>query len=401
VKRAARWLLACVAGWWCLAHAAAAADAPAPPAPSARTEATEAYDAALRALAAGDWADAQLMLERTLMLAPEHAEARVELAVLLAQRGEVDAARALLRSLLADPRTPELQARRITALVAALDAGQPGAATGPSVVASFIETGLVRQRNPLARARLSDLTLTLPGGPVTLPLDQQVAPATLAYLRVRVGLPGDAGLEAVVLEPTTAQPPDSPLRTNGSVALFGQAALGDTPLQWLVGTVRAPDGFRRDLATVALPARDWRLALTALSEPQVGNRGVIGRVERGWMPADGRWLALGYADLEVMLRGSPSQLRAGVVAQQMLPGTAWVFTQQLQLHTDLEGYSPLLADNAPRRLATGLLAADWARPVSDDWTLTLRLQASARAANIDLFEYTDLGVQVGLRHVFR
>ena len=48
---------------------------------------------------------AEILLERVLMLHPENAEARIELAMLMARRGHIDGAQALVQSLVDDPRT--------------------------------------------------------------------------------------------------------------------------------------------------------------------------------------------------------------------------------------------------------------------------------------------------------
>ena len=53
----------------------------------AEQDALQAHEQARQALAAGQWDEAELLLERVLMLMPENAEARLDFALLLARRG--------------------------------------------------------------------------------------------------------------------------------------------------------------------------------------------------------------------------------------------------------------------------------------------------------------------------
>ena len=90
------------------------------------TGAELAYQSALAALDAQAWAEAELQFERVLMLNPEHAEARIQLALLLAQRGKFETASGFLQSLIDDPRTPLEHRQRLVDLLAQLKpAAQP------------------------------------------------------------------------------------------------------------------------------------------------------------------------------------------------------------------------------------------------------------------------------------
>ena len=59
----------------------------------AEQDALQAYEEARRAVADERLDEAELLLERVLMLMPEHAGARLDFALLLARRGQADAAR--------------------------------------------------------------------------------------------------------------------------------------------------------------------------------------------------------------------------------------------------------------------------------------------------------------------
>ena len=85
-------------------------------APTPAQEAATAYTLALRSMAQQEWTQAELLLERVLMFQPENAEAMVQLAQLLAQRGRTESAQAIIQALLEDARTPAPQRERLQAL---------------------------------------------------------------------------------------------------------------------------------------------------------------------------------------------------------------------------------------------------------------------------------------------
>jgi thioredoxin-like negative regulator of GroEL len=91
-------------------------------------EALQAFDQARTEINNQRYDRAEILLERVLMLHPENAEARIELAMLMARRGHNDGAQALVQSLLDDPRTEPDQFKALAALLQSMKkrAGQPG-----------------------------------------------------------------------------------------------------------------------------------------------------------------------------------------------------------------------------------------------------------------------------------
>ena len=85
--------------------------------PNPTQEAAAAYTQALQSMEQQQWTQAELLLERVLMFQPENAEAMVQLAQLLAQRGRSESAQAIIQALLQDARTPVPQRERLQALL--------------------------------------------------------------------------------------------------------------------------------------------------------------------------------------------------------------------------------------------------------------------------------------------
>lgn len=134
----------------------------------AAAQAQAAYQQALQALEQQQWTQAELLLERVLMFQPEHAEALLQLATLLAQRDRLETAQALIGVLLHDPRTPPAHRRHLQALLdgsyrqaaAALVGAAAAAAPAPAPrTQMLLSAGYTR--NPLGTTSATQLTLTL------------------------------------------------------------------------------------------------------------------------------------------------------------------------------------------------------------------------------------------------
>ena len=216
-------------------------------------EAAQAYEQAMKALAAGEQERAELLLERVLMLSPENAEARLELASLFAMRGRLVSARLLLESLASDPRTPEAHKSKLRGLSDELSLVQEsqlgkqqdtssnvqkdvqkdaqkdikGAPTAkreaqayalklslsPALAAALsappstrVEVGASSSSNPMARTGSEGITFTLPEGPVQLPLSVKPLRGVAKALQVSHAFSQfrDAGAELYVQSLQTA-----------------------------------------------------------------------------------------------------------------------------------------------------------------------------------------------------
>lgn len=402
-------------------------ETPAAPAATPLTpaqEAAAAYAQALQALQAQQWTQAELLLERALMFQPEHAEARIDLAQLLAQRGRTESALAILQTLLDDPRTPAPQRARLQTLItntrSAALARRDGAPLPPLQPRYWAEWTLGRSTNPLVSTSARDLTLTLPSGSVTLPLSP--TPKAANYTNAWFGLQTTTGvgLQAQVqyvhlTQASTAlrlaaqgpllgqqSPPDANDTLASAAGQGGAAATTDgaPQWQWQAQTQRLLDGTERHQLGLQATQGHWQWQAGLYTEPQLNRRGPYLRLLRAWGPphASAQWLA--WADAEQnRAGGAPSFVRAG--AQLTLaPAPAWEWQVQAQQHQDLAGYSPLLESGARRRLRTLSLTLDYQLSAAPAHAWVLRSYAARRWSPMPLFAWRDAGLQLIWRSVW-
>lgn len=364
-------------------------------------EARRAFASASLALRQQDWVQAELFLERTLMYAPRHAEARLELALLLAQRGRVEAAVAFIESLVHDPATPQAHRDRLEQLRAQL-LGDPTPA--PVVVATrpepsryrvFFEASVGRSTNPLAGTSDNEVSLTFPGGPVVLPIDSQDIQAAVRSQTLTLSGPSGLRLEA------QTQDLKGDIDRSSQRLLFSRNVL-DTRLGQLSATVtglRGVYGEERLGVVTSLETGRNRFSLGWTDEPDLGRQSALFRAERAL--EQGAFAA--SLEHEHALETGPSATRLGVSGSVRLPYSVMSF-MSVSAHLDHSGYSIYLERNAPRRMVSGQLvverAWDLLRPSSGPSGRVegfVRVHANARAGNISLFSYKDLGANLGIR----
>lgn len=392
----------------------------------AEREALQAYEQARQALAAAQWDEAELLLERVLMLMPENAEARLDFALLLARRGQPDAARALILGLAQDPRTSAAYAAQLHALAARIPAADNGPGltaragarngpAGPSGPSSAhpappptlglwrAEATLAGSSNPLARTAALGVDLTLPDGPVTLPLSTRPQAATVAGASL-LRLQGGSGLDVSVQQmdrPDTATAYRAaawgPWPAQFWPAQARRASLGAP--QWQLQTLRGFDNLRRHTAALAVPVNAQRLVLGAYAEPTQEDRGWLLRAEhRASAPG---LTAQGPLQWQASLERSASSTRAQGywrlnLALEAPLGPGRRLQAQASAQEDTHPYSPLLENNARRRLLTSYLGVEQQVPLGSGHALVLRAFTTQRASNLSLFAFRDTGAQVGL-----
>ncbi len=369
---------------------------------------------------------AEVLLERVLMLQPENAEARVELALLMARRGQVDASRGLLQGLVEDPRTPLEHKARLAALLAGLQSqpgsfmpGQPTAVRGlgagianrPSGKAANVsasrvwraEANLAWSRNPLARTDLSEVTFTTPDGPVQVPLSSRPQSGALVGLGLaRLG--DDANFEIQLQETAAAGGASSARLTGwGQVApwLMPQlavSALGDD-WQWMVQAQQGMDGSRRWLAGVSMVSAPWRWSLQHFDEAATGDRGALLRLDVQALATQAFTLSA-HAERSASVGARRGSVRVGLSAQWAV-AEGWRTQLAWQAQEDLQGYSPLLANGAARKLQTGQLSLERAASIGPDTVLLIRAIGSRRQSNIELFSFREAAMQVSFVRVWR
>lgn len=364
-------------------------------------EARRAFASASLALRQQDWVQAELFLERTLMYAPRHAEARLELALLLARRGRVEAAVAFIESLVRDPSTPQAHRDRLEQLRAQLLGDSTPAAVvvatrpEPSRFRVFFEASLGRSTNPLAGTSDNEVSLTFPGGPVVLPIDSQDIQAAVRSQTLTLSGPSGLRLEA------QTQDLRGDIDRSSQRLLFSRNVL-DTrlgPLSATVTGLRGVYGEERLGVVTSLETGRNRFSLGWTDEPDLGRQSALFRAER----ALGQGAFVASLEHEHALETGPSATRLGVSGSARLPYSIMSF-MSVSAHLDHSGYSIYLERNAPRRMVSGQLvverAWDLLRPSSGPSGRVegfVRVHANARAGNISLFSYKDLGANLGIR----
>lgn len=397
----------------------------------AEQDALQSYEEARLALAGGRLDEAELLLERVLMLMPSHAEARLDFALLLARRGQADAARALILGLAQDPRTPADHATQLRALAARLPntetpqasaaaatAAAPRPATGalplstptaPPPTLWRAEAALSASTNPMSRTGAEGVVLTLPDGPVTLPLSTRPQAGTVAGAGL-LRLQGPTGLEVSVQRMDRSATAAAYRAAAWGVLPSPAPQAGLPPLQWQLQTLRGFDNLRRHAAALAAPGPGGaqRLVLGAYAEPSQQDRGWLLRAEhRGGQATDGpaappspwglaglQWQA--SAERSASTARAQGYWRLNLALEAPL-GPGRRLQAQATAQHDTHPYSPLLENNSRRRLLTTYLGLDqqftW-HAVAPGHLLTLRLFTTQRSSNLELFAFRDTGAQL-------
>ena len=377
---------------------------------SAELEAEAAYQSAQSALNAQAWAEAELDFERVLMFNPEHAQARIELAMLLAQRGKIETASAFIESLIDDPRTPLAHRQRLADLLAQLKRGASvtdGIASPSSVIASEARQSMLAaaqpviqarvslgySANPYARADISNLTLTLPGGSADLPVNQNIHAAPMLMSSLSYLAPNLCGFEA-----QDQRWGASEQNFANKLLVFCYGVVAGQQMQTFASTLRAVDGNGRTSAGLSWPLANWRLTAQLFKEPQLERQGYALRLDHLQRSQSGNQTLL-FAELEKSNSGVPGYIKSGILREYALTSGVSVLAQ-LGLQRDFAGYSVLLADGATRRLLLAQLGLqrDWGQ--LDGWQLGSALQLARRWSNLALFEYRDATLQLSIERPF-
>lgn len=373
---------------------------------NAQGEAEKAYRSAQSALGAQAWAEAELQFERVLMFNPEHAEARIQLALLLARRGKIEAASGFIESLIDDPRTPPAHRQRLAELLDRLKrepqlagaegtpipagAGLAAPATPPSspaVMQASISMGY--SANPYARADINNLALTLPDGRVDLPVNQNIRAAPILMSNLSYIGSNRCGFDVQ----------DQRLETSeknfaNKLLLFCYGSIADQSVKAFVSTQRAADGNGRVSAGLAWMPDSWRLAAQVYKEPQLERQGYGLRIDHLRRTSAGTQTLL-YLDLEQSTSGAPGYVKTGFSREYALkPGL--FLSAQMSIQRDFAGYSALLENGDTRRLVFAELGLrkDWG--MHRGWNVSSGLQTGRRWSNLTLFEYKDTTLQLTL-----
>ena len=414
-------------------------------------EAAEAYEQAMRALGKGEQDRAELLLERVLMLSPDNAEARLELASLFAKRGRVVSARLMLESLESDTRTPMEHKQNLRRLIAqlqgasshsenttelpnAISAATRQALKAPQITPAAntqLELGLTHSSNPLARTASEGITFTLPEGPVLLPLS--VKPTRGLSRTIQLSHEPsqfqNAGAELYLQSLAPGSEQDAAAQTSshfqsqtaarvsvwgGIKPLTGLPKLSPllmpllSPLQWHYQAQQGLDGLRRQSLSLAYPFDSaglaWRGVAVHYQEPTTserqGDRGQAIRLEQRGASGALSWLL--HAEKSASQVFEQGYVRAGVFAEllpmpKLLPQTR--LSVQISEQRDTHSYSPLLLNGAKRQLFMSLVAIEQQVKFEKEKVLIFRAFSAERRSNLELFNYKDTGMQLSLRQM--
>ncbi len=390
------------------------------------------------ALLGGTWLEegepdqALLWLERALMLQPDLLAAQADHALALAAKGDHTARHELVKRWQGRTDVPPLLWARLTSAHAAAlaanqapaDSHRQWAASAELAILSGYESNL--DRSP----RLSELTITPPDGPIRLPLTQPLVPrpggALVADASGQIAFSPRAGtvLQVGVMGTARVAPDESATDWhNGQFAaalsqrLNGWRLQGQANFSWFGGALNEP--YRLDRWTLSLESNGLgclhrasvdrearRQRVTSLSDGVTWG-GLVSSLCPS--PLSPRW-AVGLAlrvssDAPVDPQrpgGRQDQWSLGLRAIGPLAGP-WRIDGGLRLSfsRDRLGYSPLLENDARRRLSPIQLNLEVSRPLN--WAdvpgaeALIQLQALNQDSNLPIFQYSAVGAYAGIR----
>ena len=378
----------------------------------------------------GQYAEAADHLERALLLAPQHLGAAFAYAVALAGTGDFASAVQLLAQASTRADLPTSQRSQLLAAQQRMAQAQPASPatshwhTQPSAA---LRWGY--DNNLLGSPRIRSLTLSLPDGDMTLPLENSTQPRPGNFLRTDLRLntthsPNNTrstdftlalqhrhtpALAAATTTQTEAQVQTQPTSAPGSWASASQTNLhtrGGTRYHstslatgWAWATPDCQPRFgaewqQRQLASN--PVLSGRY--TGLSASWACNQ-TNPLARPTWRPT--QWsihLRSGQDQPTHSSRPGGTQRTTAMRATAHWP--QWMAQAELTHTQDSSGYSPLLASNRVRRSTRALLRLEawqplpqWAPGLQAHWGLELDSQQS----NLSLFNVNSHSVYAGLR----
>ena len=373
-------------------------------------EALQAFEQASVEIKARRFDRAEILLERVLMLQPENAEALVELALLMAARGHEQGAQALVQSLIDDTRTEPSHVQALKSLHTLIQQGAADQGRNPYALnaptrkpqSSSVQSGQAAaaqwrgeahiglSSNPLARTSADAITITLPDGPLSLPLAQAKHAGTMQGVNLSHST-NASGAELAVQGASV----------NGASTAARALAWGRLPqAPWWGETQpillayaqahRGLDGQHRAQAGLAAISGQQKYSLTRYHEYNATDQGLIARIEHH----QPRWLGIDWsASLErsVSNTGPQGYWRAVVAGEQPM-GEQGKLLFQWSRQNDTYGYSSLLKNGARRHLEVLHVAYEQRHTLDHEKSLVWRVFTGERQSNLSLFEYKEIGL---------
>ena len=384
----------------------------------------------------GDAEQALMWLERSVMLDPDSLGARVDLALALSAVGQPGALKELAEQLRHRSDMPAALRERLYPAdrpsVFALPPVRLGHALRPEWGFQGEISLLTGHEGNLDRSpRLNELTLTLPDGPLTLPVESQPRSglATIAAAALELAYSPQPALvlrSGFILGARSAPSRHSTdwrqwqWIANASYSFNGVRVYGDYGIAGVGGPLGEPYLLRRLAAGLESRLDDCRARISyEVEDRQQSVTTTLDSRADAWIGAmqcptvvvnEWNWLL----DLRVgrdkpesesrpggMQRSEGAGLRlAGPVARRLQLEISWRSSRA----RDALGYSPLLENNAARRISLHQLTVELSAPVyrGTDQRIdaVLKWQGARQSSNLPLFQYRANSTYGGLRWIW-
>lgn len=377
----------------------------------------------------GDPAQALLWLERALLLEPDLLGAQVDHALALQALGEDTARQQLLRQWATRTDIPPLAFERLSRGIGAVDVVALNATPQKRWVSNGELTLMVGHESNLDQSpKLEEFVITPPGGDVSIPVDQRPrsgaaalgeASWQLAY-GLRPGVVVQAGVQG-----SGRQSPDEPgtnwralrLASGLSYRLDNWRVLLQGSQAWSRGPLSNPYRLGRLSFALEHDGPDCGHRLGAEAERRFeGNASLTpGRVAgvhwvgqcslgaaRGWKLAVAVRHAVDKPVQDNRPGGEQRQWGLGLrLFGQLTPEWTLDLGLRAQDSRDAKGYSPLLNNDARRRMQSGQLSVElarrlpWAAWGGTEWLV--QAFVGGVDSNLAIFSYRSNGLMTGLR----
>ena len=381
---------------------------------------------------------ALIWLERSLMLDPHNLGAQADLALALASLGQPDALRALALAWAGRAEVPANLRQRVTGSLPIKDVTQlpvvklGRTSNGEWATHREATVTLGYESNLDHSPKLSEITLTIPDGPIDLKLTKPLEPrpgaalaSDLSWQLATSPQPGRIFRGGVRLG-ARAAPSDAATdwhHAQGALCASQQwgAWRGQTELSatWVGGSLNEPYRLVRLTVTAERDALGCvlRLSLDRESRRQSATPLADSRTSSALWNSQcpfngGREWTWGIAARSSVDRPVDAERSGGIQRQSSLgarltgtlgPHVRFDLTARRGLVRDEAGYSPLLENNARREMRQSQVSLELISPLASQASMlagaeaVLQVQAVRQRSNIPVFQYQALSIYSGMR----
>lgn len=414
--------------------------------------AQEVYEAGVKALAEHRYADARAALQEAVHADPSFAGAWLDLAIATEAAGDPVEAEEFLDILEARFKLPPVIALRVAQLRAQIHGRSAIAANAPNAWRwkTQLQAGAGRDSNANSGLSLPDLTLTLPGGSVVLPVGQAQLPQADNYVLTSLAIEGLHSAQDGEWQVTGA----SRARANHHLHAYdtlelqaGGAFIGSRPAwggpwaqvfpgPWRVGVSAQRLVLGGTTLLDSLSVTGVHAWTGATCGPQAGVEvGARNFPSASNLDSSIVWLSgSALCDTPFLIERSTLTLQAKAgyesarhayesalgrpgdntrhldvtaLERWTRPGPFGAERMEVQFQWssahDTRGYSPLLASNEPRRLYRASVGLAYTMPLpssqwaGDDWAVTAAAQAFRQTSNLEIFRVKGRILQLTLQ----